>query len=561
MAKDTKRGSNASGKNSKPGSRPPHDPLAEDFQKQDANGGYAEKDGRLFAPDGRPVVRWKLGELPAIVDQAELCLSGSNEQIFQRYPFLVRVTRRSVPTIRNYKRAAGALGLVMIEAPYLIEALTRCATWEKYDSRGETWRSINAPEQVATTYLARCGHWRLPQLWGAISAPTLRPDGTVLQKPGYDEEMQLYYDPCGIEFPRIPDDPDMNDANAAFQVLREAFASFPYADEVDRAVALSFMLTALVRRSLPSAPLGAISAPVMGSGKTLLADCVSILATGAIAPSMTFAETDEEAKKTALAVLMEGDPVVLIDNVERPLAGDWLCSILTSEVYKQRMLGRTEMVSVPTRILFLATGNHITVAGDLRTRTLLCRVDPKLEHPEQRAFSYDLREKIAHDRPRIVAAGLTLMRAFIATGQLEMDFAKPWGRFEHWSRMVRCPLMWMDCEDPCRSLTTLQDEDPVRNEHLRLSAAWFGSFGDKALTARAAIETLNQPSPTDSELQLKRVFEEVALDKAGGVISAKRVGKWMDKHKGARVGGYQIEAAGHDANHTMEWRVRRLDAK
>ena len=70
---------------------------------------------------------------------------------------------------------------------------------------------------------------------------------------------------------------------------------------------------------------------------------------------MTFAETDEEAKKTALAVLMEGDPVVLIDNVERPLEGDWLCSMLTSELYKQRMLGRTEMVSVPTRTLILAT--------------------------------------------------------------------------------------------------------------------------------------------------------------------------------------------------------------
>jgi hypothetical protein len=107
---------------------------------------------------------------------------------------------------------------------------------------------------------------------------------------------------------------------------------------------------------------------------------------------MKYADTDEEATKTMLAVLAEGDQVVLIDNVERPLEGDTLCAVLTSESYRQRVLGRTEMMSVPTTTLFLATGNQLVITGDLRTRALMCRLDPKTEHPERRQFDVELRE-------------------------------------------------------------------------------------------------------------------------------------------------------------------------
>jgi hypothetical protein len=127
------------------------------------------------------------------------------------------------------------------------------------------------------------------------------------------------------------------------------------------------------------------------------------------APAMKYAETDEEATKTMLAVLAEGDQVVLIDNVERPLEGDTLCACSRSEAYRQRVLGRTEMMSVPTTTLFLATGNHLVISGDLRTRALLCRLDPKVEHPEQRQFDTELREWMTSAGPAR-GRGLTIMR-------------------------------------------------------------------------------------------------------------------------------------------------------
>lgn len=508
--------------------------------------------------DARPRIKWKAGELPDVVDQAEDSLLRSGIRIYQRAGFLVRVVKRDTPSVRNYKRPAGTLGLVTVDAPYLTESFTRAAVWLKYDARKDSWKRANAPEAVAAHYIARVGHWQLPRLWAPISAPTLRPDGTLLQEPGYDRDTQSWYDPCGITFPVISENPDVNDARAALAKLRQAFSTFPFASKVDESVALALALTALVRRSLPAAPLGAVTAPVMGSGKTLLADCIAIIGTGVSSPAMKYADNDEEATKTMLAVLAEGDPVVLIDNVERPLEGDTLCAVLTSENYRQRMLGRTEMMSVPTTTLFMATGNNLVIAGDLRTRALLCRLDPKCEHPEQRQFDGELRELITRQRPELVAAALTIMRAFIATGQRVQDFCKTWGRFERWSDLVRAPLIWLDCTDPCDSLRELEREDPERNELARILAAWSTLYGDLPKTAREAIDQCNGPG--EAEYSLNQVLREMSIKDREGKLDAKRFAYWLRQHAGRYVEGRQF-VRGPERDHTLTWQVEAMKPK
>jgi hypothetical protein len=505
-----------------------------------------------------PVIQVIAGQLPQAVDQAEAALLSYSERIYQRAGFITRVVKRDRPSVRNYRRTPGAIGVHVVDQYYLLELFNRAAHWESWNPRkgkGGEWQRVNCPEKIASFYLSRLGHWKLPKLWSVISAPTLRPDGTLLQKPGYDEATCSYYDPCGIEYPEIPESPTREQAEKALLELKELFKSFPFESELDRAVALSLALTALVRRALPSAPLGAVTAPVMASGKTLLADCIAILATGVSAPAMTYPDKEEEAAKTALSVLVEGDPVVLIDNIERPLQGDWLCSILTQEVFQQRLLGRSEMMRVPTTTLWLATGNQLVVAGDLRTRTLLVKIDPKSEHPEQRLFGGDLREWTTINRPRLVAAGLTLMRAFIANGTPVSEIVKPWGRFERWSEMVRAPLVWLDCEDPCGSLAALEGDDPERNELARMQQAWRACFGDESVSAREAVDRV-QPydSRPDSDARaLGDVLKEIAADRTGG-LSVRRLGKWLQKHGGRRVDGNFFTKTAERA-HVALWKV------
>ena len=82
---------------------------------------------------------------------------------------------------------------------WLIEQMGRAATWLK-PVEGEL-KPADPAMKYAKTYLERVGEWRLRPLLGVVQAPTLRPDGTVLQKPGYDSASRLIFDPCGEIFP------------------------------------------------------------------------------------------------------------------------------------------------------------------------------------------------------------------------------------------------------------------------------------------------------------------------------------------------------------------------
>ena len=536
MSEEDKTGSTPSAKPSRKGS----DAIAADFHA--ATG--------LDPTGGRPVIQWSPGELPRMVDEAEAALMQCQHDIlFQRGPFVVRVVRRQAMSVRTFRRPTGGLGISTVNPPYLVEQMTRAARWEKLDGRTEKWRAMNAPEVVAQTYLARSGHWKLPRLLGAISAPTLRPDGTLLQTPGYDADTATWYDPCGLEFPTVPDKPTLRQAKLALDTLLAAIDSLPFVAHSDASVAVALMLTALARRSLPSAPMGAITAPTPGSGKTLLADCVAILATGVAAAAMQYPAKDEEAEKIALAVLMDGDPVVLIDNVERPLGGAWLCSILTSETHQGRVLGKSEMLNVPTTTLWLATGNRLVIQGDLRTRALLCRIDPKHEKPEEREFAVDLREVFSRRRAELVTAGLTVMRGYLTGGERSSIF-RPWGRFEQWSRFCREPLMWLGLPDPCDSYALIAAEDPERQEHLQMLAAWRDTFGAEPTSARRACEL----AILDGNAVLREALETVAQDK-GGALSRKKLAYWLRSKDGRIVEGRMFQRAGETREHVALWRV------
>lgn len=499
--------------------------------------------------DARVEIRWIEGELPRVVDEAEAVLLQNGEQFYQRGAMIVRVVRRKALSARNFNRADGALGLVMVDPPYLVETLTRSANWRRYDKRRDEWRPINCPDRVAVHYLARSGSWRLPRLWAAINAPTVRPDGSVLQEPGHDPSTGILYDPGEVEFGAVAEKPTRLAAELALAILRDAIKSFPFAEEVDRAVALSLILTALVRRSLPSAPLGAITAPIMGSGKTLLADVIAIIGSGVSAPVMVHPSNDDEARKLLLSILAEGECVVLIDNIERPLSGEWLCTVLTSETFQDRLLGRNVLAQVPTSTLFLATGNQLVLVGDLRTRALLCRIDPKCEHPEEREFAVDLRDTVMKHRPRLVQAALTIIRAFVVSGTAPSDCVKPWGRFEHWSALVRAPLVWLGVQDPCATVKLLEKDDPDRARHLAMLRAWRDCFGAEPHTLREALDRAVQAGASE----LREALELVGRDRRGE-LDLLRFGKWMQRIAGRIAGGLQFQRAGERRGSAL-WQV------
>src|SRR5690606_12956696 len=131
------------------------------------------------------------------------------------------------------------------------------------------------------------GRWALPELVAVVSRPVLRPDGTVLQTPGYDPASKVLYAPTA-DFPTVPDRPTRAQARAALDELADLFVDFPFVARSDLSAALAFVLTLVGRRAIEGpCPMFAVRAAAPGTGKNLLVDVVSKLVFGKKAERMS----------------------------------------------------------------------------------------------------------------------------------------------------------------------------------------------------------------------------------------------------------------------------------
>jgi hypothetical protein len=111
-------------------------------------------------------------------------------------------------------------------------------------------------------------------------------------------------------------------------------------------------------------PMGLADAPQAGSGKTLLVSIVSEKTSGSAAamrPSPI--RDDDEWRKTLTATIQAGHCLTIFENVDHVLESPSLALAVTANTWTDRILGRTELVTLPQRTMFVVTGNNIVLAA------------------------------------------------------------------------------------------------------------------------------------------------------------------------------------------------------
>jgi hypothetical protein len=323
-------------------------------------------------------------------------------------------------------------------------------------------------------------------------------------------------------------------------------------------------VTSCVRRALPTAPLHGFSSPVAGSGKSKLVDISCIIATGREAGVIAQGRTEEELEKRLGSLLLGGEGVIAIDNCEHPLGGEFLCSLLTQEHVRTRVLGKSESPELPSNALVTATGNNLTLEGDLTRRALLCQLDAKIERPELRAFACDPVAETKAKRPALVVAALTILRAYHVAGKPSRGF-RPLGSFEVLSSLVRGALVWLGEHDPLDSMEGIRVRDPRREMLRAVATAWRASVGDGLVTtteliARAkAHRSFSGVRPVESSSEKDRVNSDLcdallAVAGHGNEVNAKRMGRWLAHNKDRIVDGLRIVQTGERQGFAL-WRV------
>ena len=112
---------------------------------------------------------------------------------------------------------------------------------------------------------------------------------------------------------------------------------------------------------------------------------------------------------------------------------------MTQSNLRMRILGRSEVPELSTSSLVTATGNNLTLVGDMTRRAVLCSLDPGCERPELRRFGSDPIATLRQHRGKYVVAALTILRAFHVAGRPRQ--VDPLGSFEDWSDWVRSALI------------------------------------------------------------------------------------------------------------------------
>jgi putative DNA primase/helicase len=480
----------------------------------------------------RPMVRIEPGDMPAAVDRAEAALVARDPNIYSFGSKLVTVVWDDIRVAGGGKEKA--LRLSVMTEPAVLEKFDRAARFEKWNGTIGDFVQCHCPDDIAKRYLARDGNWRVPALLGVVTAPTLRPDGTVLDRPGYDAASGLLFDPLGVDFPRVPERPAREDAIKALAEIKEVIEHFPFASNAARSVALSLILSTVARPALAAVPLHAFDAPVAGSGKSKLADIPSIIATGHRAAAIGGGSnrgSSEELEKKLAASLLSGDQIILIDNVETALGGQLLCQVLTQHAVKLRPFGKLQNVTVPSTATIAATGNNLELYGDMPRRALISRLDPETERPELREFDFEPLERTKERRVSLLTAAVTILRAWIGWEGATKPMPAPLGSFEDWSRVVRNSLIWLDEDDPVGVQETR--EDPVAKAKRALVREWYRVLASRPVTV-GHVMAASVEEETTEQGGTRRV--NPALSDAISVITegrdpAKSLGWWLRRNR------------------------------
>jgi hypothetical protein len=481
-----------------------------------------------------PLIEIKADNRADQIQLAEQALVAAGMDVYQRGGRVYQLIRHAERSLDGVGGTREIYRTYDVGDLRLQELFDRAAKFTRFDARTKQYVAVGCPDKLPTTYLARAGaDWSLPNLNGVIRTPTLRRDGSLLDLPGWDFRTELFLDMSGGVLPEIPAKPTREDAEAAINTLADLIDEFPFTDEPSRAVALSAIITAVVRPALSAAPMHAITATTFGSGKSYLTDVISVIATGDVVPVIACGTNDEELEKRLAAALIEGRQFIAIDNINREINGPLLNQMITQPMVAPRRLGKSENVAVVCTAFITGNGNNLQVPADMARRVLLCSLDAKSERPELREFYLKPLELVRQDRMTYVAAALTIARAYIAA---EMpNRPRPLGGFAQWSDWVRGALVWLGEADPAATMDTVRELDPARQRMIAIMQQWNEVIGGRPVTVRQIIDAaVAQPSG-----ELREALLTVAGDR--GAISGRVMGKWLSEHRGRLDAGLSFE--------------------
>lgn len=398
--------------------------------------------------------------------------------------------------------------------------------------------------RTCSTILGR-KHWPLPKLTGMVTSPVVRPDGSLILEPGYDDLTGLYLHPR-VPLRRLQ--PEITDASiqkAMEIILGQMLKDFPWVDESDKAHFLGALLTPVLRPYFHGpTPMFIITATAAASGKSLLKDildyCYGISST-------PWPENEAELRKSITTQLYTaGQPAIVLDNLPNGfvIKSPTLSNLLTSVHWSDRVLGSNSKVTMPNDRVWILTGNKLTTGGDNARRAIWVRLDPQCPNPDQRdGFTVgDLRAWLRSNTSTVVAALVTMVRSWLAAGAQTVNTRM--GDYSEWASTMAGLLHHLGIPGWMADRSVSTDMDTEVQEWTLLLSAWREKFQGQGITAGEAVAA----------------FPDLLPDIKGQPPSPKQFGHWLKARAGRFYGNFKLVSTPDAHRKQNVWRVDVYDA-
>ncbi|MDD4961003.1 MAG: hypothetical protein PHX07_02075 [Candidatus Marinimicrobia bacterium] len=450
---------------------------------------------------------------------------------------------------RIVKDEKGASTIDILNEKALRGILDRCANWIKQTKNG--FSVPDKPPLDVVNDILSIKHWDFPPLIDITESPIITQNGDITSIPGYNPTTQLYYAPAkGFELPPIPDKPTKDDVGRSLDVLNDVICDFPFDDNSSRTNALATIITPIVRTLINGiTPMVLFDKPQPGTGASKLADVVSIIATGRTFMLSPLKE-DDEWRKQITTLLLNSTPVITFDNVDRRLKSPSLAKLLTSDLWRDRILGRSEPVVLHNRTLWMATGNNIKLNNDIARRCYKIRLDAKMSRPWQRTnFKHPkLLPWIHENRPAIIAAILTIARAWIQAGKPEYQL--PTMDYIAWEKTVGNILTFCGVKDFMGNLNSIyEDNDEENTQWESFIECWHDELGVSFYTC----------ADIEDKIKINKSLSEcLPAELSGGADNksfTRKLGKALASKNGMHFTNGLFLEKGKTIRRALTWRV------
>ncbi len=476
-------------------------------------------------------------------------------------------------------RLTGSSELESLSVNSMVDELSAVAQFEK--GSDDNISPVVPPDRVAKILLDRdvkdlAG---LQTVTRVTEVPVFVPGEDrpkLVAQPGLDPSGVYYVPATGLEDLRPPEvgqitTEDLDDAIDLLFGSEGLFCDFGFDDAASKAHALALCVLPFVRDLIPGpTPLLVVRAPDVGSGKTELVKAALYPGCGRVETG-TGTDNSEEWRKKVTACLLAADPVIFLDNLAATLDSGAIAAVLTAETWKDRILGKSQMATLPIRSIWAATGNNLSLSPELARRSYGVFLDPYADGYSKKPADRS-RDDYKHpdligwaeaERIRIVGAVLTLIAhwaegpaqveggyLFLRSGDAPEESSLTKGSFERWAAVVGGVLEAAHFAGFLRNDERLRSEaDDASRGKVEFFAAWGEHLGMEQMVYKALLEECKDPvSPVRESLPLELYAmrpDDLAV----------KLATWLRDHQGQRSDEYELVK--HEGRPTR-WSLRAV---